>query len=152
MALAVRERLAQDGLTAHPVTSGSKGMQLYAAVSGGQDAGLLRAYAKALAETLVRDMPRLVVSRMTKTLRPGKVLLDWSQNTAAKTTISPYSLRGRESPSVAAPRAWEELDKPGNLRQLQFAEVLERTADGEDPLADLFETGPRVPTEELTSD
>jgi bifunctional non-homologous end joining protein LigD len=131
------------------VTSGSKGMQLYAAVSGKQDAGVLRAYAKALAEQLTRQMPHLVVSRMTKTLRPGKVLLDWSQNTAAKTTIAPYSMRGRETPCVAAPRTWVELDRPEKLRQLRFEEVLERAIDGtehEDPLAPVFTEGQRVPT------
>ena len=74
VAHAVRDLLETDGLTAHPVTSGSKGMQLYAAVSGKQDAGILRAYAKSVAEQLARQMPHLVVSRMTKTLRPGKVL------------------------------------------------------------------------------
>jgi bifunctional non-homologous end joining protein LigD len=151
VAVAVRELLAADGLTAHPVTSGSKGMQLYAAVSGKQDAVILRAYAKTLAEGLVRQMPALVVSRMTKTLRPGKVLLDWSQNTAAKTTIAPYSLRGRELPCVAAPRTWDELDDPGQLRQLRFEEVLDRVADApktaKDPLAGVFDTGPRVPSE-----
>jgi bifunctional non-homologous end joining protein LigD len=152
VAWAVRERLAVDGLTAHPVTSGSKGMQLYAAVSGKQDAGVVRAYAKALAEELVQQLPKLVVSRMTKTLRPGKVLLDWSQNTAAKTTISPYSLRGRQTPCVAAPRTWEELEKPAELRQQRFAEVLEIAADQEDPLADLFRAGPRVPTAGLSLD
>jgi bifunctional non-homologous end joining protein LigD len=152
VAVAVREQLGQDGLHAYPVTSGSKGMQLYAAVSGRQDAGILRAYAKALAERMVREMPGLVVSRMTKTLRPGKVLLDWSQNTGAKTTISPYSLRGRQTPCVAAPRTWVELDNPKELRQLRFAEVLERAADGEDPLADVFDIGPRVPTAELALD
>jgi bifunctional non-homologous end joining protein LigD len=145
VAVAVRELLAADGLTAHPVTSGSKGMQLYAGVSGKQDATVLRAYAKDLAEHLTREMPRLVVSRMTKTLRPGKVLLDWSQNTAAKTTITPYSLRGRPTPCVAAPRTWDELDQPKKLAQLRFAEVLERAADDEDPLADVFNAGPRVP-------
>jgi bifunctional non-homologous end joining protein LigD len=149
VAAAVRDRLAADGLTAHPVTSGSKGMQLYAAVSGRQDATVLRAYAKELAEDLTREMPQLVVSRMTKTLRPGKVLLDWSQNTAAKTTIAPYSLRGRELPCVAAPRTWPELDRPEKLRQLRFEEVLERAIDGnrhEDPLAALFtDKKPAVP-------
>jgi bifunctional non-homologous end joining protein LigD len=127
-------------------------MQLYAAVSGKQDAGVVRAYAKALAEELVQQLPKLVVSRMTKTLRPGKVLLDWSQNTAAKTTISPYSLRGRQTPCVAAPRTWEELEKPAELRQQRFAEVLEIAADQEDPLADLFRAGPRVPTAGLSLD
>jgi bifunctional non-homologous end joining protein LigD len=149
VAHAVRELLAADGLTAHPVTSGSKGMQLYAAVAGRQDAGILRAYAKALAERLAGEMPHLVVSRMTKTLRPGKVLLDWSQNTAAKTTVAPYSMRGRETPCVAAPRVWSELDRPEILRQLRFEEVLERVIDGpahEDPLAAVFTEGQRVPT------
>ena len=149
VAHAVRDLLETDGLTAHPVTSGSKGMQLYAAVSGKQDAGILRAYAKSLAEQLTRQMPHLVVSRMTKTLRPGKVLLDWSQNTAAKTTIAPYSMRGRETPCVAAPRTWVELDRPEKLRQLRFEEVLERAIDGtehEDPLAPVFTEGRRVPT------
>jgi len=136
VALAVRERLAEDGLTAHPVTSGSKGMQLYAAVSGKQDAGVLRAYARTLAESLVQELPRLVVSRMTKTLRPGKVLLDWSQNTAAKTTIAPYSLRGKDAPFVAAPRTWEEVERgaelPGQLEHLQMEEVLRRISrDGD---------------------
>jgi bifunctional non-homologous end joining protein LigD len=149
VALAVRERLAADGLTAYPVTSGSKGMQLYAAVSGKQDAGVVRAYAKALAEEMVRAMPKLVVSRMTKTLRPGKILLDWSQNTAAKTTISPYSLRGRQTPCVGAPRTWDELDEPKKLRQQRFEEVLELAENREDPLAGVFDAGPRVPTDGL---
>jgi bifunctional non-homologous end joining protein LigD len=149
VALAVRERLAADGLTAYPVTSGSKGMQLYAPVSGRQDAGVIRGYAKALAEEMVRQMPSLVVSRMTKTLRPGKVLLDWSQNTAAKTTISPYSLRGRQTPCVAAPRTWEEIEEPRKLRQRRFEEVLDLAGNDEDPLTGLFTTGPRVPTDGL---
>jgi bifunctional non-homologous end joining protein LigD len=149
VAVAVRERLAADGLTAEPVTSGSKGMQLYAAVSAKQDADVIRAYAKKLAEEMVQQLPRLVVSRMTKSLRPGKVLLDWSQNTAAKTTISPYSLRGRQTPCVAAPRTWDELEHPVKLRQLRLEEVLERAENAGDPLADLFTAGPRVPTEGL---
>jgi bifunctional non-homologous end joining protein LigD len=149
VALAVRERLAADGLTAYPVTSGSKGMQLYAAVSAKQDAGVVRAYAKALAEEMVRAMPHLVVSRMTKTLRPGKVLLDWSQNTAAKTTISPYSLRGRQTPCVSAPRSWDEIEEPKKLRQQRFEEVLELAENRRDPLTGLFTAGPRVPTDGL---
>ena len=145
----VRDRLAADGLTAHPVTSGSKGLQLYARTAGEQDADVLRAYARRLAEDLERDRPDLVVSRMTKVLRGGKVLLDWSQNNAAKTTIAPYSPRGRERPCAAAPRRWEELEDPGALRQLTLQEVADRyLADG-DLLADLGpagDPGPRVPT------
>jgi bifunctional non-homologous end joining protein LigD len=150
VALAVRDRLAADGLDARPVTSGGKGLQLYAAVSGEQSADVVREYVHRLAEELERAMPRLVVSRMTKTLRRGKVLLDWSQNHSAKTTICPYSPRGRDLPTVAAPRDWSELADGGTMRQLQFGEVLDRMPDG-DPLAgmlpspDVAGRGPAVP-------
>jgi bifunctional non-homologous end joining protein LigD len=149
VALAVRERLDADGLECHPVTSGSKGMQLYAKVSGEQDADVLRSYAHRLAQGLEKDRPELVVSRMTKVLRGGKVLLDWSQNNSAKTTVAPYSPRGRERPCAAAPRAWEELDDAGSLRQLTLDEVAGRYARDGDLLAHLApdaDPGPRVPS------
>jgi bifunctional non-homologous end joining protein LigD len=81
-------------------------------------------------------MPTLVTATMTKSLRAGKVFLDWSQNSPAKTTIAPYSLRGRRTPTVAAPRTWAEIGDPG-LRQLQFEEVLARLAEHGDLLAGL---------------
>jgi bifunctional non-homologous end joining protein LigD len=143
VALAVRDRLADDGLDCYPVTSGGKGMQLYAPVSGSQDADTLREYARTLAQELERRLPALVVSRMAKTLRPGRVLLDWSQNHPAKTTVAPYSLRGREVPYAAAPQTWAELtDRPG---QLDHAEVARRLARDGDLLAPLHTPGPRVP-------
>jgi len=154
VALAVRDRLADDGLQGYCVTSGSKGMQLYAPVSGRQDAEVVHGYARRLAERLERELPRLVTSRMTKSLRPGKVLLDWSQNHPAKTTISPYSLRGRPQPWVAAPRSWAEVEAgaaagsgdAGALRQLRYDEVLARLdADG-DLVAPLLTRGPRLPS------
>jgi len=146
VALAVRERLSADGLDSVPVTSGGKGMQLYAAVSGKQDASTVSEYAHRLAESMERDLPRLVVSRMTKTLRREKIFLDWSQNNSAKTTICPFSPRGRERPTVAAPRDWAELENPSQLRQLEFSEVLERIQDTGDPLADLLPVGTRLGT------
>ncbi|HSO92815.1 MAG TPA: non-homologous end-joining DNA ligase, partial [Arthrobacter sp.] len=76
----------------------------------------------------------LAVSDMKKTLRTGKVLVDWSQNSAAKTTIVPYSLRGRFRPTVAAPRTWRELSSP-SLHQLDYQEVLKRVESGKDPFA-----------------
>ncbi len=109
-ALLVRERLEAVGLSARPVTSGSKGMQLYATLEGTRSSDEVSAVAKALAEHLEEEHPGLVTSRMTKALRPGKVFLDWSQNNAAKTTICPWSLRGRERPQVALPRTWDEVD------------------------------------------
>jgi bifunctional non-homologous end joining protein LigD len=151
VALAVRERLAADGLHALPVTSGGKGIQLYAAVSGAQSADVVREYARRLAEDLERQLPRLVVSRMTKALRTRKVLLDWSQNHSAKTTICPFSPRGRDRPTVAAPRDWAEIGSPGTLFQLEIGDVLERIGDG-DPLAALLPApgqtgrGPELPT------
>jgi bifunctional non-homologous end joining protein LigD len=146
VAFAVRDRVAADGLTCYPVTSGGKGMQLYAPISGRQDAMTVHAYAKQIAEELERDMPKLVVSRMTKALRPGKVLVDWSQNHPAKTTISPYSLRGRDHPTVAAPRTWDELEA-GGLTQLEYDDVLARLDADADLLAPLLDPpGPRLPT------
>ena len=73
---------------------------------------------------------------MRKTLRDGRVLIDWSQNNGKKTTIAPYSLRGRFRPTVAAPRTWAELEDP-DLRHLEAHEVLERVASGDDPLASI---------------
>jgi bifunctional non-homologous end joining protein LigD len=93
--------------------------------------------AKRVAQQLENTMPKLVTSTMTKSLRAGKVFLDWSQNNGSKTTIAPYSLRGREHPTVAAPRTWEELDDPDSLRQLSYDEVLTRVVRDGDLLAEL---------------
>ena len=86
------------GLELYPVTSGSKGMQLYAGLGGDLTSDEVRDLAQQLAQEMTKKHPDLVLWKMTKSLRPGKVFLDWSQNVAAKTTISPYSLRGRELP------------------------------------------------------
>jgi len=136
LALLVRERLGDLGLSSAPVTSGSKGMQLYAALPGEQDSDTIRDIAREIAQSLTRARPELVVWKMTKSLRPGKVLLDWSQNAAAKTTITPYSLRGKDAPLVAAPRTWAEVErgaaKRDALRQLDLDDVLTRlTSDGD---------------------
>ncbi len=143
VALWVRPRLEEMGLTRTvPVTSGSKGMQVYAALPGQHSADEIRALAQQLAQEMTRAHPETVVWKMTKSLRPGKVLLDWSQNTAAKTTISPYSLRGKAAPYVAAPRSWDEVEKgaaeEGALSQLLLDEVLTRLDDQGDLAADLL--------------
>ena len=129
VALRVRDRLTQIGLTPVPVTSGSKGMQVYAALPGQHGSDDMSALAQQLAKELSAQDPDLVVWRMTKSLRPGKVFLDWSQNVAAKTTISPYSLRARQAPYVATPRTWEEVRQGATGNSLAHAtldEVLER--------------------------
>ena len=122
----VRERLQAQGLDPWPVTSGSKGIQLYAALPGTEDADAVRDRVKTLAEQLERDEPKLVVSSMAKDRRVGKVFLDWSQNSASKTTITPWSLRGRDAPTAAVPRDWAELEDPAELRQLSLAEAAAR--------------------------
>lgn len=131
----VRVILQGMGLDPMPVTSGSKGIHLYAALDGTQTSEEVSAVAHELARILEADHPDLVVSDMKKALRGGKVLLDWSQNNGSKTTIVPYSLRGRDRPMVAAPRTWKELTSPG-LRHLEFHEVLARLKKP-DPLAGL---------------
>ena len=139
VALLVRERLNRIGLTTAPVTSGSKGMQLYAALPGEQDSDTIREVAREIAQELTKLRPGLVVWKMTKSLRPGKVLLDWSQNAASKTTITPYSLRGKDAPFVAAPRTWAEIEGGAEVRdslvQLDLDEVLARVASGDDIFA-----------------
>ena len=141
VALLVRDRLAALGLDLYPVTSGSKGMQVYAPLGGDLTSDQVRDLAQQLAQELTKKHPDLVLWRMTKSLRPGKVFLDWSQNVAAKTTISPYSLRGRELPCVAAPRTWDEVEAGARdrdaLQQLMFDEVLDRVEAHGDLLADL---------------
>jgi bifunctional non-homologous end joining protein LigD len=135
----VRERLEHIGLTAVPVTSGSKGMQLYAGLPGEQDSDTIRDVAREIAQDLTRVRPELVLWKMTKSLRPGKVLLDWSQNAAAKTTITPYSLRGKDAPFVAAPRTWAEVEagaeRRDSLGQLDMEDVLVRMANHGDIFA-----------------
>lgn len=135
-----RELLDGMGLPSVPVTSGSKGIHLYAGLDGSATSEQVSAVAKELARALEADHPRLVVSEQRKSLREGKVLVDWSQNSAAKTTVAPYSLRGRERPWVAAPRTWEEIGEPG-LAQLEMGEVLELLAERGDPLGSLAVPG-----------
>src|SRR5690606_18331969 len=101
-----REILQGMGLDPMPVTSGSKGIHLYAALDGKQTSQQVSDVAHELARVLEADHPDLIVSDMKKSLRGGKVLVDWSQNNQNKTTIAPYSLRGRMRPTVAAPRTW----------------------------------------------
>ncbi|WP_045732073.1 ATP-dependent DNA ligase [Pseudarthrobacter chlorophenolicus] len=134
VALLARDILQDVGLDPVPVTSGSKGIHLYAPLDGTQTSDQISEFARELARALESDHPDLAVSDMKKTLRKGKVLVDWSQNNAAKTTIVPYSLRGRPTPMVAAPRTWREVSSP-KLRHLDYQEVLRRVQEGKDPFA-----------------
>jgi bifunctional non-homologous end joining protein LigD len=141
VARAVRDLIADIGLTTFPLTSGSKGLHLYTPLNAPVSSRGASVLAKRVAQQLERAMPKLVTSTMTKSVRAGKIFLDWSQNNGSKTTIAPYSLRGRERPTVAAPRSWEELDDPA-LRQLLYDEVLARVARDGDLLASLDADAP----------
>jgi len=108
VALWLRARLAEDGIEAYAKTSGSKGLHLLAAVQRTPSQQATQ-YARRLAVEAEQALPRLVVHRMTRSLRPGKVFVDWSQNAARKTTAAPYTLRARTEPTVSAPVTWEEV-------------------------------------------
>jgi bifunctional non-homologous end joining protein LigD len=130
VALLVSDALEERGLVAKPVTSGSKGLHLYADLARPMPSERSTALAKEVAEALEKAHPTLVTATMTKSRRAGKVFLDWSQNSGSKTTISPYSLRGKERPYVATPLGWDEVeegaDDPDALEQLRYEQVLER--------------------------
>jgi bifunctional non-homologous end joining protein LigD len=115
----LRPVLERAGLRPLPKTSGGKGLQLYAPISG-RTAEQASVEAKEFAQRLERDMPRLVVSRMTKSARTGKVFIDWSQNNGSKTTVAPYSLRAREHPTVSAPVTWDEVTACRKVADLVF--------------------------------
>ncbi|MFB6840907.1 non-homologous end-joining DNA ligase [Streptomyces sp. NPDC056361] len=134
VALHLRERLAADGLEAFAKTSGSKGLHLLVPVVPTPSARV-SAYARRLAVEAEAALPALVVHRMTRALRPGKVFVDHSQNAAAKTTATPYTLRARTLPTASAPVTWDEVEQcaggapdPGRLVPLMddIAPRLER--------------------------
>ncbi|ONI90796.1 hypothetical protein ALI144C_02235 [Actinosynnema sp. ALI-1.44] len=131
------ETLVLDGLTPVAKTSGSKGMQVYASVRT-RTPDRTSTYAKAIAHQFATETPDLVTAKMTKALRPGKVFIDWSQNNPAKTTVAPYSLRGRDQPTVSTPVTWDEVRACTEPSDLVFTadQVIDRVTE----LGDLFAT------------
>jgi bifunctional non-homologous end joining protein LigD len=140
VALLVRDRLAERDLSAKPVLSGSKGLHLYADLPKRLPSDESTALAKEVAEVLQKESGSLVTATMTKSKRSGKVFLDWSQNAGSKTTISPYSMRGKERPYVAAPVSWAEVEQGADdelgLEQLRFDQVLDRVQEHGDLFAE----------------
>jgi bifunctional non-homologous end joining protein LigD len=131
VALVLRALLTADGLDPVAKTSGSKGLQLYARRPGRGPAADTLVYAKDVARRLADEHPDLVVANMRRELRPKRVLIDWSQNQPAKTTVAPYSVRLRERPWVSTPVTWDEVEEVGSgadPETLRFepADVLER--------------------------
>lgn len=130
VAVLVRDLLTDLGLRCSPGTSGNKGLQLYAPLDGSLTWQNTRRLAQQIAEALAAEHPGLVLAEMSTKARRGKVFIDWSQNHAAKTTISPYSLRGLEVPSVATPLTWDEVEGAEHVSALRFGpqDVLARVA------------------------
>jgi bifunctional non-homologous end joining protein LigD len=149
VALLMRDRLAEDGIDSYPKTSGKKGAQLACPVTATQPADVISGYAKRIAQELEKTSPKSITSKMAKNLRPGKVFIDWSQNNAAKTTISPYSLRAQPLPTVSTPLTWHEVEAGAagewDARPFTAAQVLARIDEYGDLFAPLLDRGPEVP-------
>jgi bifunctional non-homologous end joining protein LigD len=150
VALWLRGLFEQLGLECYPKTSGSKGMQLYVPLGGDVTYEDTKPFAKAIAETLEKRFPDRVVSQMSKAKRPGKVLIDWSQNDQHKTTVCVYSLRAKERPTVSTPLEWDEVEEAletGDAEALVFdhAAVLERVSEKGDLFAPLLSEEQELP-------
>ncbi|WP_052868528.1 non-homologous end-joining DNA ligase [Streptomyces niger] len=142
----LRDRLSADGLHVYAKTSGSKGLHLLAPIEP-TPSDDVTAYAKGIAIEAEHELPDQVVHRMTKSLRPGKVFLDFSQNSAAKTTAAPYTVRARAEPTVSTPVTWDEIADCTDPAELHFviddiAERRERYGDLLGPLINLNRAKP----------
>jgi bifunctional non-homologous end joining protein LigD len=150
VALVLRGLFSALGLESVVKTSGSKGMQVYVPLNSETTYEQTKPFAKTVAELLEQRLPELVVSRMTKRLRPGRVLVDWSQNDRHKTTVNVYSLRARPTPSVSTPIGWDEVRRcrdAADAELLQFGpgEVLNRVAADGDLFAALLSSVQELP-------
>lgn len=150
VAVQIRTLLTELGLEPHAKTSGSKGLQLYAALAADTPYERSKAFAHAVAALLEDRHPERIVSRMKKSLRDGKVLIDWSQNSAHKTTVCAYSLRARERPTVSTPVTWDEVERclaSEDPDHLVFTAdlVLTRVRRDGDRFAAVLDAGPELP-------
>ena len=150
VALELRLVFEHLGMQAFPKTSGSKGMQVYVPLNTPTSYDVTRPFARGLAELLERRRPDLVVSEMKKSVRGGKVFVDWSQNTSFKTTVNVYSLRAMARPTVSTPLHWDEVEAVTESRDpadLVFtsADVLERVAEHGDLFAGVVELRQTLP-------
>ena len=148
--LLLRELLAKLGLKCFPKTSGSKGLQIYVPLNSTVTYEKTKPFAHSMALALERDHPDLVVSKMQKILRKGKVLVDWSQNDDHKTTVNVYSLRAKAHPTVSAPVTWEEVEaatKKKGAKALSFesGDVLERVEKYGDLFAPVLKLKQKFP-------
>jgi bifunctional non-homologous end joining protein LigD len=153
VALALRELFEQLGLRAFPKTSGSKGMQIYVPLNVAKARyEHTKPFAHAVAALFEQQHPELVVSDMRKKggEREGKVLIDWSQNDEHKTTVSVYSMRAKERPTVSTPIAWDEVETcrakgDPDLLRFEHDAVLARVAEHGDLFAEVLSLRQRLP-------
>jgi bifunctional non-homologous end joining protein LigD len=145
VALLLRDTLADLGLDCHAKTSGSKGMQVYVPLNTAVTYDDTKPFAQALAQLLEKSHPKLIVSSMKKSLRRGKVFIDWSQNSRHKTTIAVYSLRAREQPTVSTPVTWDEIADDSLDLVFDTGDVLERIDEHGDLFAPVLETRQSLP-------
>lgn len=150
VARTIRDMLETAGLPCYPVTSGGKGIHVYGRFSTAVSPDAAVAVARQIATGLAHQHPDSITASMSKAGREKKIFIDWSQNSASKTTLSPYSLRGREQPWVAAPRTWDELADP-DITQLLFSDVLERVEEYGDLLEGLDDPYPDEPASDAPS-
>jgi bifunctional non-homologous end joining protein LigD len=138
-ALIVAAKLADDGMIPIAQTSGSKGIQVYAAIAPTRSKTAWN-YVKQLNASLHRAQPDFFVAAMSVEQRAGRIYVDYNQNLAARNTIAPYSMRGRERPAVATPVTWDELGSVRGPDDLRFTpeDVLARVADYGDLAVDLL--------------
>jgi bifunctional non-homologous end joining protein LigD len=138
-ALIVAARMAEDGMLPIAQTSGSKGIQVYAAIAPTRSKSAW-GYVKQLNASLHKAQPDFFVATMSVEQRAGRIYVDYNQNLAARNTIAPYSMRGRERPAVATPVTWEELGSVRGPDDLRFTpeDVLVRVAEYGDLAADLL--------------
>jgi bifunctional non-homologous end joining protein LigD len=152
--LRLRDLFDRLGLECYPKTSGSKGLQVYVPLNTTCTYDDTKSFARAVAQALERDSPDAVVSKQKKDLRKGKVLVDWSQNDAAKTTVAVYSLRARERPWVSAPVDWDEVEaalrkrkRERGIESLRFEsrDVVKRVGDRGDLFAPVLTRRQKLP-------
>ncbi|MBA3762651.1 MAG: ATP-dependent DNA ligase [Chthoniobacterales bacterium] len=146
----LRDLLGEMKLQSWTKTSGSKGLQVYVPLNTPATFDQTKALSRALAEHLERAHPDLVVHKMLKSLRAGKVLVDWSQNDEHKTTVNVYSLRAKEQPTVSTPVTWEEVEKTSkkkdaNLLVFRTDDTLQRVEKFGDLFAPINELNQKLP-------
>jgi len=146
----LRDIFEHWGLQSFPKTSGSKGLQIYVPLNTPTGYDITKPFAHGLARLLEHEHPELVVSEMKKEVRGGKVFVDWSQNDEHKTTVSVYSLRAREHPTVSTPVTWDEVEralkkKDASLLVFEAPKVIERFEKMGDLHAPVLELKQKLP-------